>query len=104
MLFAAKDKVDNTEAMEVTDQTAESSVVIENYAYTPQSVTVKAGTKLVFTNNDAVGHTATADDGTFDTGVIQPGQTEEVTLNTPGTYTYHCTLHPNMTGTIVVEE
>lgn len=89
---------------ESMENESSDEVSIENYAFTPNTITVKAGTTVMFTNNDTVSHTATADDGSFDTGTIQGGQTGEVTFDTPGTYLYHCSLHPNMTGTIVVEE
>jgi plastocyanin len=85
-------------AMEKTE------VVLENFAFTPPSLTVAAGTTVTFTNKDLTSHTATADDGTsFDTGLIGQNESATVTFDTPGTYTYHCTPHPNMKGTIVVE-
>jgi len=50
----------------------------------------------------AANHTATASDGSFDTGTIAPGGSGSVTFNTPGTYSYFCAIHPDMTGTITV--
>src|SRR3989344_428824 len=84
------------------EQTSDQQVVtIENYIYSPNTITVKVGSSVMFKNNDSVAHTATADDGNFDTGTIQPGETGEPTFDKAGTYLYHCTLHPNMTGTVV---
>ncbi|MDQ6778909.1 MAG: plastocyanin/azurin family copper-binding protein [Actinomycetota bacterium] len=54
--------------------------------------------------HDSTEHTATANNGTtFDTGPIQPGQTKTFTFTTAGTYGYHCSLHPFMTGTVIVK-
>ncbi|MQA64253.1 MAG: hypothetical protein GEU86_23000 [Actinophytocola sp.] len=68
-----------------------------------EDVTVKAGTEFEVTNEDGEAHTFTTDDGTFDSGSIEPGATETVTIDEPGTYDFHCEPHPNMTGTITVE-
>ena len=80
-----------------------AAVTIENFAFNPASVTVTAGATVTWTNNDAAPHTATGDGGEFDTGTIASGGSASVTFDTPGTYTYHCTIHPNMTATIIVE-
>lgn len=91
----------NTESE--TTMEKEVNVAIKDYAFAPDVITVKKGTKVTWTNNDTVGHTATADNGTFDTDVLVQGESASYTFDTPGTYTYHCTPHPNMKGTIVVE-
>jgi hypothetical protein len=52
---------------------------------------------------DSVTHTATGDNGSFDTGDIAAGSSATITFDNPGTFTYHCAIHPNMTGTIVVQ-
>jgi plastocyanin len=57
---------------------------------------------VTWTNQDFAPHTATADDGSFDTGRLDQGETGSVTFDQPGTYTYTCTFHPNMKGTVVV--
>ncbi len=77
-------------------------LTIKNYAYSPGSITVRAGTTLVVTNRDMTPHTLTANDGAFDTGTIQPGQTRRVGLSKAGMYPYHCAFHAFMTGTIDV--
>lgn len=79
-------------------------VVMKNYKFKPETTTIKAGTAITFVNHDEVAHSAVADDGSFSTDLLEFGEKEEVTFDTPGTYTYHCEPHPNMTGTIVVEE
>lgn len=82
---------------------AGDSVTIQNFAFSPASLTVKVGDKVTWTNQDSVGHSATADDSSFDTGVLQQGQSGSVTFSKAGTYTYHCSVHPNMHGTIIVQ-
>lgn len=93
-----------TQAPTTQEQTESSTeVTIENFSYSPATITIKAGDTVTWTNNDSVAHTATADDESFDTGLLEKGQSTSVTFDTPGTYTYHCTPHPNMKGTVVVE-
>ncbi len=78
------------------------AVTIKNYSFIPAKLTVRAGTKVVFHNRDATAHTATADAGGFDTGTIAPGAAKRVVFSKPGTYTYHCSFHAFMTGTVTV--
>ncbi len=72
--------------------------------YSPQTITVVIGVNNTITwiNNDNAVHTVT-DTGVFDSGFIQPGQSWSYTFTTPGTYQYHCTIHPWMTGTVIVK-
>ncbi len=70
--------------------------------FDPASFPANAGEEVSWFNADTVGHSVTSDDGTFDSGVLQPGDRWTWTFSQPGTYTYHCTPHPYMTGTIVV--
>lgn len=73
--------------------------------YFPETITVVIGVNntVTWTNNDDSTHTVTADNGAFDSGYLNQGQTWSYTFTTPGTYTYHCTIHPWMTGTVIVE-
>lgn len=82
---------------------AKNAVTIQNMAFSPASLTVKVGDKVTWTNQDSVGHSATADDNSFDTGVIAQGQSGSNTFSKTGTYTYHCSVHPNMKATIIVQ-
>lgn len=79
------------------------TVSIQNFSFSPDTLTVKVGEKVTWTNKDSTGHSATADDGSFDTGIIAQGQSGSATFSKAGTYTYHCSVHPNMKGTIVVQ-
>lgn len=81
-----------------------SLITIENFKYSPSTLTVKAGDTINVTNKDMPDHTITADDGSFDTGLIsQNGSVSFVAPSKTGTYQYHCTSHPYMKGTIIVE-
>ena len=82
---------------------ADTPVTISGFAFGPSSVTVTAGDTVTWTNQDGEAHTATAGDGSFDTGNIAGGATSTVTFSTAGTFAYACTIHPAMTGTVVVE-
>lgn len=79
-----------------------TTVDIRDHAFNPAQLNVAPGTTVTFVNNDTEPHTATADNGLFDTGVLQPGSSFDVFFDGSGTVTYHCELHPDMQGTIVV--
>jgi plastocyanin len=72
------------------------------WRFDPQTVTVAAGATVKFTNSGAETHTVTADDGSFDAGTVDPGQTVTLKFDHAGSFGYHCSLHPWMTGTVKV--
>ena len=79
------------------------TVEIRNFLYQPNPVTVKVGTQINWKNNDNVDHTATRD-GVFDNFVnAMSAHGAPVTMSTAGTFEYHCRLHANMKGSIVVQ-
>jgi plastocyanin len=82
---------------------ADHPVDIAGFAFSPKSITVSVGDSVTWANADAQSHTATADDGSFDTGTITGSTPKSVTFATVGTFAYHCKIHPAMTGTVVVE-
>ncbi len=86
-----------------TSTTANNAVTIQNMAFSPATLTVKVGDKVTWTNQDTVGHSATADDASFDTGVLAQGQSGSATFTKAGTYAYHCKVHPSMQATIIVQ-
>lgn len=86
------------------DAVRSAKVEIEDYAYNPDPVTIEEGGKVTWINKDSVAHTATADDGSFDTGAIEEGKLKSETFKQPGTYNYICSIHPTMHGTIEVVE
>ena len=83
---------------------AGASVTINNYTFTPKSIAVTPGSTVTWTNKQADdNHTVTADNGSFDTGVIaKNGGSATLTVATAGAFAYHCKIHPSMHGTVVV--
>ncbi|HET9457529.1 MAG TPA: cupredoxin family copper-binding protein [Candidatus Limnocylindrales bacterium] len=82
---------------------ADQAVTIADFAFSPQTVTITVGDTVTWTNSDAVVHTATATDGSWDTGDLGQGQSGAIIFSTAGTFAYLCTPHPTMTGTVVVQ-
>jgi plastocyanin len=77
-------------------------VEIVNFAYNPDPVTIQEGGKVIWINRDSSPHTATADDGSFDTGELKEGKLKSETFKEAGEFTYFCQVHPDMHGTIRV--
>ncbi len=80
-----------------------ANVSIGKFAFAPATITVKPGQAITFTNNDPVAHTSTSATGAWDSSDIAPGTSFTMTLQQPGTYAYHCSIHPFMQATIVVQ-
>ncbi len=78
-------------------------VEIVDFRFDPPTLTVPPGTEVRWTNQDGAAHTATAEDGSFDSGTLKEGDDGAVTLNEPGSHEYACQFHPFMDGTIEVE-
>ena len=72
-------------------------------AFSPARIEIAAGTTIVWTNQDQLVHTVIADDGSWNSGDVAPGATWSRKFDTPGTYAFHCTPHPFMTGVVVVK-
>jgi plastocyanin len=81
---------------------ATDTVEIQNFAFSPAIVTVKAGTTVTWTNRDQDPHTATAMSGPFHSPTLNNGESYHYTFTTPGRFEYLCTIHPFMTATVVV--
>src|SRR5215211_5590615 len=85
------------------DPNSTTTVEIRNNAFIPDQLNVAPGTTVTFVNRDSVPHTATSDTKLFDLE-MPPGASYPVVLDGAGTVTYHCKLHPEMQGSIVVGE
>ena len=94
--------VHESHAAAATVRSGVVKVAITNYAFEPDKLTVKAGTRITFTNHDSTAHTATADQGGFGTGTIAPNHSRTITVKRAGSYPYHCLFHAFMTGSITV--
>lgn len=81
---------------------ATHTVNIQSFAFQPVDLTVNAGDTVQFVNMDSAPHTATADNGTFDTGQLGNGAGAAVSFSGAGSFSYFCKFHPNMKGTITV--
>lgn len=83
-------------------QNTNLTVSIHDHAFDPSELSVAPKTTVTWVNNDTEAHTATADDGLFDSGELQPGESYSVWFDGAGQVAYHCTIHPDMKGSIVV--
>ena len=84
---------------------APGTVTIDNFAFSPASLTVSLGTNVTWTNKDEEPHTVTSADGgkTFKSEALDTDDKFSFTFDKPGTYKYFCSIHPHMVGTIVVK-
>ena len=81
---------------------ASTSVTISDFQFAPSAVTVNVGDSVTWNNAGPTPHSATASDGSFDTGIMDEGGSGSHTFSEAGTFSYICTPHPNMTGTVTV--
>jgi plastocyanin len=77
------------------------SVRIQGFSFHPATTRVKAGSRITFSNKDGVAHTATGRG--FNTGRIAPGHSKAIAFKRKGTFAYHCMIHPDMRGKVIVE-
>jgi plastocyanin len=80
----------------------DKTVSIQDFSFSPGQITVAPGTTVTWVNKGPSPHTTTADDGSWDSGTLQQGEDFSFTFDQPGTYTYHCSIHPDMTATVKV--
>jgi plastocyanin len=85
-----------------TTAVAANAATIKGFSFQPDVLKVKVGAKVTWTNDDTVAHTVTADTNLFTSGNLQPGGSFSFTFIRPGTYAYHCSIHPSMHGSVVV--
>ncbi len=113
---ANKTTTNTTDTSEITADTGSETdveepqlneVSIKDLAFAPETLTIAKGTTVIWTNNDDVQHDITPDspsDNFVASSLLSEGETYNITFSVPGTYTYHCSLHPHMKATIVVTE
>jgi plastocyanin len=83
--------------------TRQQTVTIDNFSFNAKSVTVAVGTEVTWVNHDDAPHKVVSSDQKFASPVLDTDGRFSHTFSTPGTYAYYCSLHPMMTGTIVVK-
>lgn len=98
-MFAGSDSSNAT----VTVGGATESVAIRDFTFSPGNLQVPAGANVTWTNYDAAPHTATARDGSWDTGTLNKGESKTITFDKAGDYAYYCRIHPNMAARITVK-
>jgi plastocyanin len=82
---------------------ANAEVKIDNFSFGPQTITVPVGTTVIWTNHDDIPHTVVSTDGVFKSKVRDTDEKFSYTFTKAGTYSYFCSVHPKMTGQIVVQ-
>ncbi|MDH3891317.1 MAG: cupredoxin family copper-binding protein [candidate division Zixibacteria bacterium] len=89
--------------MAPTSQAATVDVDISGFTFVPDTLVITAGDEVKWTNQDVAPHTSTSDAPLWDSGTLNQGQFWSRTFNTPGSYPYHCAIHPSMQAVIIVE-
>jgi plastocyanin len=82
---------------------ANAAVNIDNFVFGPQTITVPVGATVTWTNKDDIPHTSVSTEGVFKSKVLDTDEKFSYTFTKPGTYSYYCTIHPKMTGKVVVQ-
>jgi amicyanin len=83
--------------------TSNAEVKIDNFSFGPATLTVAAGATVTWTNRDDIPHTVVSDDKAFKSKVLDTDEKFSFTFTKPGTYGYFCSIHPKMTGKVVVQ-
>jgi len=83
--------------------TAGAEIKIDNFSFTPATITVAAGTQVTWTNRDDIPHTVVTEDKTIKSKALDTDEKFSTTFDKPGTYSYFCSIHPKMKGTVVVQ-
>ncbi|MBS3142422.1 cupredoxin family copper-binding protein [Candidatus Woesearchaeota archaeon] len=85
-------------------QASQRTIILQNFAFSPSQMFIKAGDTVTWTNSDSAPHTVTSNSGDeLDSPSLSPGETYSHTFTTAGTYMYHCEFHPRMTASITVQ-
>ena len=100
---AASSKTDGRKQEPTANASSSASVTISDFQFTPKTVTVNEGDTVTWSNDGPSFHTATAEDGSFDTGALEKGESGSATFTQAGTINYICSPHPFMHGTVVVQ-
>lgn len=96
--FYKKDTINNSNITQI----GKNEVIIKDNEFNPYEMIIKKGTSVLFINNDPITHTVTGDNGSFNSGQIELNQNYRHTFNDTGVFQYHCSIHPNMVGQIIV--
>ena len=101
--FCVSAAVFGAELPDSTTVAGHDVVVVKNFSFSPATLHIRAGTTVTWKNTDEEPHTVVSDSGTFRSSALDEGDNFQVTFDRPGTYRFFCSVHPHMTGTIIVE-
>jgi|ERR1700690_1889043 len=101
LLFSAGSAMVVANAQQATAKAAD--VKIDNFSFGPAAVTVAVGTTITWTNHDDIPHTVVSTDGVFKSKVLDTDEKFSFTFDKPGSYAYFCSIHPKMTGKVIVQ-
>jgi plastocyanin len=101
LILMAADSRSSASAQET--KSAETAVKIDNFNFSPNPLTVAVGTTIRWTNRDDIPHNVVADDKSFKSKVMDTDESFTYTFSKPGIYAYFCSIHPKMTGKVVVQ-
>jgi plastocyanin len=99
LLFAGSPSVTATDQPSATN----AEVKIDNFVFGPETITVPVGATVTWTNKDDIPHTSVSTEGVFKSKVLDTNEKFSYTFDKAGTYPYYCTIHPKMTGKVVVQ-
>ncbi len=102
-MAAGRQKTSGAALAEQSTTSAETAVKIDNFTFSPSAVTVHVGETVHWTNQDDLPHNVVSDDKSFKSKTLDTGENFSYTFTRPGTYGYYCSIHPKMTGKIVVQ-
>ena len=100
-MFSAAGHMGDAAAQEKAAASAE--VKIDNFSFGPTALTVPVGTTVTWTNRDDIPHTVVSTDGVFKSKALDTDDKFSFLFSTPGTYPYFCSIHPKMTGQVIVQ-
>ena len=103
-MIGACSKSDSGSTNDGNGKPGPDEVYIQNLAFSPSTITILVNSTVIWTNFDQVAHTVTSDTGLFDSGNIASSNTYSFKFTSIGTFTYHCKIHPSMTGTVIVNQ
>jgi plastocyanin len=78
-------------------------VKVDNFSFSPQTITISAGTTVIWTNRDDIPHTVVSDDKVFKSKVLDTDEKFSFTFDKAGNFPYFCSIHPKMTGKVIVQ-
>jgi plastocyanin len=102
-ISSPKPEISSANSATATGAPAISEVKIDNFSFGPQALTVQTGTTVNWTNHDDIPHTVVSPDKVFKSKVLDTDEKFSFTFDKPGEYSYFCSIHPKMTGKVVVQ-